>query len=102
MTKVLNISKGLPATITLPLAFLTPDTLVIMANDLSNEIHELSKVQVKPGEGVEKLRRAYNEVQALRSLYTVIRVHVLKIHGEPYSGEILSPEWTPPEEEHQL
>ena len=99
---VLNLSKELPATITLPLAFLTPDTLVIMANDLSNEIHELTKLEVGPGEGVEKLRRAYNELQAYRSLYVAIRDHVLKIHGQPYISEILSPEWTPPEEEHQL
>lgn len=104
MTRVLNLSEDLPATVTLQLYRFDGDTLVMMANCISNEIYELEsekpthfeqlidgQVKVFEENPFQTQRRA-NERMALHSLFTVLRNHISNLHGEAYLCQVVNPE----------
>ena len=92
MTQITNLSKFLPATVTLQLALFRPDTLVGMANDVSDKLHERSMEKPHPTASPAHFVRAVNECKALASLFKLLRNHVALIHKEPYLSEIRNPE----------
>lgn len=93
MTNLINLhGEERPTLVTVPLAWLRPTTIVAIANDISNELHELEKLSPCPEVSPLDWLRVKTERQAYRSLFRLLFNYISRHEGQPLLSKIRLPE----------